>query len=106
MIRPRLIALLGAIALTACQGDGMSSQSRADANTRAACQRRAEDMDKETNRGEIYAPPPQTNTPYSANYFPGDTTRGLSEMFAQQRAIDDCVRNTGTQTDREVPTAH
>lgn len=99
----RFAALLGLIALAACQGPELSGQARADEQTRAACQRRAEEADKETHRAEIYAPSPSVNTPYSADYVPGDTGRGLSDMFAQDRMVNDCIRNTGTQTDRAAP---
>ncbi len=64
---------------------------------------RANEAYDRQNRGEIYAPQSQVNTPYSTNYIPGDQNRGLSDLFVHDRMVSDCVRNTGTGTDRDVP---
>jgi hypothetical protein len=99
------LVLLGAIGLSACAGPPQSGQARADAETRAACRARAEQTYNQQNRAEIYSPPPTVNTPYSANYVPSMSDRGLSDLFVHDRMISDCVRNTGTESDRTQPSA-
>jgi hypothetical protein len=100
---PSIAALLSAIALSACNPPPQSSQSQADAATRKACQQRAEQAYEQQNRAEIYSPPATVNTPYSANYTPSQTDRGLSDLFAHDRMVSDCVRNTGTGAERTPP---
>src|SRR4051812_43990827 len=97
--------LMGILALSACNLSPRSPQSQADAATRAACQQRAEQAYEQQNRAEIYSPPATVNTPFSANYTPSQTDRGLSELFAHDRMVSDCVRNTGTGSDRTPPPA-
>ena len=36
----------------------------------------------------------------SANYAPGAVDRGLSQRYGHENMVRDCVRNTGTETDR------
>lgn len=88
-----------AVALSAC-GAPQGGQAQADAATRAACQQRANQAYDQQNRGEIYSPTANVNTPFSANYLPGQADRGLSDLFAHDRMINDCIRNTGTGTER------
>jgi hypothetical protein len=83
-------------------GFGGGSLSRADAATEAACRQRADEVYDRQNRGEIYSPPPGVNTPFSAGYSPGSTDRGLSQLYARDNLIRDCIRNTGTETDRNA----
>ncbi len=42
------------------------------------------------------------DSPYSANYTPGVTDRGLAQRFGRDNMVRDCVRNTGTETDRSA----
>jgi hypothetical protein len=104
---PRLVSqvaiLLGTLALSACATTPPSPQAQADAATRNACNQRAEQAYEQQNRAQIYSPPPTVNTPYSANYTPDQTDRGLSDLFAHDRMVSDCVRNTGTSSDRTPP---
>jgi hypothetical protein len=102
MTPSRLLLLLSILALPACNAGGAASggQAQADAQTRAACRQRAEDVYTQQNRAEIYSPPPQVNTPFSANYLPDQSDRGLSQRFAHDRMVNDCIRNTGTGADR------
>jgi hypothetical protein len=95
--------LLGIFALSACNAPPPSGQGQADAQVRAACQQRAEQAYEQQNRGQIYSPPATVNTPYSANYVPSVSDRGLSDLFAHDRMVSDCVRNTGTGTERTPP---
>lgn len=107
MSRLRLVTplgvLLGLLAVSGCDRGPPSPQSQADAATRRACQQRAEQAYEQQNRAEIYSPPATVNTPYSANYSPSQTDRGLSELFAHDRMVNDCVRNTGTGAERTPP---
>jgi hypothetical protein len=95
--------LLGAITLSGCDAGPPSGQARADAATQAACRQRAEQAYEQQNRGQIYSPASQVNTPYSGNYVPDVTSRGLSDVFAHDRMVSDCVRNTGTGAERAPP---
>lgn len=99
-----LAAALLTAALSACQAPSVTGQAAADAQTRAACRERANQVYDQQNRGEIYSPPPQVNTPYSANYTPERPDRGLSDLFAHDRFVNDCVRN-GTGAERVTPPA-
>ncbi len=105
-------ALFACLAVAACQGSqapliaggGIGGGiGPTDASTRAACAQHAEEVYNQRNRADIYAPQSSVNAPYSANYNPGSTDRGLSEQFAHSAMIRDCVRNTGTETNRDVP---
>lgn len=106
MNRLSVVVLLGAVALSACDRPPQTGQARADAQTRAACQSRAEQAYNQQNRGQIYSPPVPINTPYSANYNPDTPDRGLSDLFVHDRMISDCIRNTGTGTERSQPPQH
>jgi hypothetical protein len=103
----RLPSLMGvvmvAVALSACDRPPQTGQEHADEATRAACRQRADETYNQQNRAEIYSPPPTVNTPYSANYTPGITDRGLSDLFVHDRMISDCIRNTGTGAERNPP---
>lgn len=106
MNRPHLVAtglalLASAVMLSGCDAPPTSGQALADAQTRAACQQRAEQAYEQQNRAEIYSPPLSVNTPYSANYVPDSSNRGLSDLFAHDRMVDNCVRNTGTGAERD-----
>ncbi|HEY4042243.1 MAG TPA: hypothetical protein VGM32_10445 [Rhodopila sp.] len=92
--------LIAGLVVWGCTAGPPGGQAQADADTRAACRQRAEQAYEQQNRGEIYSPPSQVNTPYSASYEPGVSGRGLSELFAHDRMISDCVRNTGTGAER------
>lgn len=80
----------------------LTGQARADAQTRAACREHADAVYNRLNRDTIYSIS-NNNVPFSANYTPGVTDRGLAQRYAHDSLVRDCVRNTGTQTDRSVP---
>jgi hypothetical protein len=92
--------MIAGLVVCGCTAGPPSGQAQADAETQAACQKRAEQAYEQQNRGEIYSPPSPVNTPYSASYAPGVSGRGLSDLFAHDRMISDCVRNTGTGAER------
>jgi hypothetical protein len=98
MRRLRPLSVLGAIALAACAASPpLTGQAQADAQTRQACEQRAEAVYAQQNRADIYSPAADVNAPYSANYMSGDTGRGLSQIFAHDRLVTDCIRNKGTE---------
>ncbi len=98
---------LGCLALAACSFGGApppSAQERADAATVAACRQRAEQVYEQQNRAAIYSPPPAINTPSSGAYAPGAAPqRGLADLYTRDQMVRDCIRNTGTQTERGRP---
>jgi hypothetical protein len=98
-----LVVLAGAVVLSACNASPQTGQVQADAATRAACENRAEQAYEQQNRAQIYAPQSQVNSPYSANYTPDVSNRGLSDLFVHDRMVSDCVRNTGTGAERSQP---
>jgi outer membrane biogenesis lipoprotein LolB len=108
MTRLRNLALIAAVfALSACDsGAQRGGQAQADAQTTAACRQRADEVYDTQNRAEIYSPQSSVNTPYSANYTPGISDRGLSQLFAHDKIVSDCIRNTGTGAERSQPPAN
>ena len=85
--------------LACCSSTPQTAQSRAQQETVAACRSRAEDIYVRQNRDLLYQNDTST-TPYSAGPNTGIPTHGLASLFAHERTVDDCVRNTGTQTQR------
>jgi hypothetical protein len=105
MNRLRLFVLLaGAVGLFGCDERApLTGQAQADAETVAACRNHAEAVYNQQNRGAIYSPGTQVNTPYSANYLPDRTDSGLSQLFVHDKLVNDCVRNSGTGAERSAP---
>ncbi len=99
MTRGMLVLLL---LLTGCTGPALppSGQARADAQTVAACRQRAEQVYDIRHRGDIYSPPPQVDAPFSSNYAPGTLDQNLAALHEHDELINDCIRNTGTETSR------
>jgi hypothetical protein len=91
--------LLAVLALAGCAG-GAGAESSADAATASACRHRADQIYDQQNRADIYRPPDAVNAPFSSNYTPDVDDRGLSNLFAHEKMVSDCVRNTGTGADR------
>jgi hypothetical protein len=96
-----------AVLLAGCAGpSGVpqgSAQSRADAQTAAACRQRADEVYNMRHRDTIYTPPSNVYTPFSADYAPGSGNRGLSRLYERDSMVSDCERNTGTEGDRTAP---
>jgi outer membrane biogenesis lipoprotein LolB len=100
----RILAALTAISLSACAGDApQGGQAQADAATTAACRQRANEVYDRQNRAAIYSANSSSNAPFSANYTPDVSDRGLSQLFAHDKLVSDCVRNTGTGAERSQP---
>ena len=51
------------------------------------------------NRDQIYTIT-NRDVPFSAGYAPGATDQGLAARYSNDKMVSDCVRNTGTETDR------
>jgi hypothetical protein len=92
-------ATLIALAVTACAPTPQTPQTRADAALVSACRERANEAYDRQNRGTIYSITDR-DVPYSANYLPDVPSRGLSQLYAHDSMVRDCVRNTGTETSR------
>ncbi len=100
----RIMAALTAISLSGCADNApQSGQARADAATTAACRQRANEVFDRQNRGAIYSANSSANSPFSANFTPDVTSRGLPQQFAHDRMVSDCVRNSGTGAERSQP---
>ena len=89
--------LLGGV--SGCTFDG-SAQSHTDRATLAACRAHASQVYERNHRADIYSIN-QTGIPYSGTYLAGNQTNTLAEQYQNDRIVDDCVRNTGTETNRE-----
>jgi hypothetical protein len=81
-----------------------TGQARADAATVAACREHADEVYNRTRRDSIYTIT-NPDIPFSANYNPVVTNRGLAQRYVQENMVRDCVRNTGTETDRSPTTS-
>jgi hypothetical protein len=99
-----LLLLLSVFVLVRCTPPPPpTGQARADAETLAACREHANAVYDRNNRDTIYTIN-NRDSPYSANYTPGVTDRGLAQRFDHENMVRDCVRNTGTETDRSPGT--
>jgi hypothetical protein len=107
---------LATLALTGCSADspfpgggGAAGSSTAvdsepDLSTQIACRQRVSEIYDQRNRGDIYSANSSMNTPYSANYQPAITSRGLADQFSYGQMMSQCERNTGTGAERsEIP---
>jgi hypothetical protein len=98
-----IVLLLPMLALAQCSPPPPRvGQTRADAATLAACREHADAVYDRNHRDTIYTISSR-DTPYSANYTPGVMDRGLPQRFGHENMVRDCVRNTGTETDRTSP---
>lgn len=76
-----------------------TGQAKADAETLAACRQHADAVYNRQYRDQIYTIT-NRDAPFSSNYVPSVTDRGLAARYAHDNMVNDCVRNTGTETDR------
>ncbi len=99
------LLLLPALALAHCAPPPPpTGQARADAATLSACREHADQVYDRNNRNSIYTIT-NRDLPFSGNYVPGVTDRGLAQRYARDNMVRDCVRNTGTETDRSPTTS-
>lgn len=99
-LRLALLPLLLGSCTVPLGGPPATPESRAQQSLVEACRHRADEAYNLTHRGDIYAPESQVNTPFSANYLAGVPDRGLSDMYARDQMVSDCVRNTGAEGSR------
>jgi hypothetical protein len=59
-----------------------------------ACRQRADAVFSQQNRAAIFND--RMDDPRSGGYVSGITTRGLSDRFAWDQQVSDCVRNQGS----------
>jgi hypothetical protein len=76
-----------------------TGQARADAATVTACRQHADQVYNRQYRDQIYTIT-NRDVPFSTGYAPGVTDQGLAARYAHDNMVSDCVRNTGTETDR------
>jgi hypothetical protein len=99
-----IVLLLSMLGLVQCAPPPPpTGQARADAATVAACRERADAAYNRTHRDSIYTISSR-DSPFSANYTPGLVDRGLPQRYGRDSMVIDCVRNTGTETDRTPTT--
>lgn len=70
--------------------------SRTDAAAAAYCRQRAQEVYEAQNRGSRLSID-QRDTPFSGAYLPNSETRGLSERYAMDAMIADCIRNSANR---------
>jgi hypothetical protein len=98
-----IVPLASLLALAACTPPPPPvGQAKADAATLTACRERADEVYNRNNRDTIYTITSR-DTPFSGNYTAGVTDRGLAQRYGHENLIRDCVRNTGTETNRGAP---
>jgi hypothetical protein len=73
---------------------GTAAQGNTDLATQQACRQRVNEMYEVRDRGDIYAANSTMNSPLSANYQPGVTSRGLSSQFEYGQNVAECEHNT------------
>ncbi|HXA23876.1 MAG TPA: hypothetical protein VNW90_16435 [Acetobacteraceae bacterium] len=100
MSRPFVTLLPVLLAVAACEPPPPpTAQARADAATLAACREHADAVYDRTHRDSIYSIN-NSNTPYSANDAYSVVDHGLPQRYGYENMTRDCVRNTGSATDR------
>ncbi len=94
-----MFAWLGLLALVACTSSPPTPESITARDTLAACRRQANTTFAMQNRDQIYSMS-DLSAPQSSIGLSQDPMRGLADRYTQERMVQDCVRNTGTQTNR------
>ncbi|MSO99872.1 MAG: hypothetical protein EXR07_02295 [Acetobacteraceae bacterium] len=105
MSRAHFFPFVALLALAGCSAGSMGSSGGfaavgpsggpTDLATQTACRQRVNEMYDHRNRAEIYTANSSMNSPYSANYQAGVTSRGLAGQFDYERTLRECERNTG-----------
>lgn len=96
---PLLLAALlaGGSMVTGCQGPH-PRQSSADQAKVAACRAETDRAYRVRDRIAQFRPE-QRDSPFSSNYSPGNTARGLGELFGRDQMEEQCLRNQGVGHD-------
>ena len=79
-----------------------NANAREDLATQTACRQRVSEIYDRQNRAEIYAANSSLNSPFSANFQPGVTSRGLSDQFSYGKLEKECEQS-GTGAERNDP---
>ncbi len=100
---PMATAMAMVLALAACQAPpaprvsaGPGAGGPADPAAVAYCRQQAEDVYNAQNRGARLQTS-NRDTPFSGAYTPNTTTRGLSDRYAMDAMIGDCIRNAANR---------
>ena len=88
------------VVLAGCQGPppAPTAATRADLAASAYCRQRAEEVYNAQNRGARYQTD-NRDTPFSGAYVPSVTSRGLSDRYALDSMVSECVRNSAANRD-------
>jgi len=85
--------------LAACTSAPPPPESLTARDTLVACRQQANTTFAMQNRGQIYSMSDES-APQSSIGLTQDPMQGLANRYEQERMVQDCVRNTGTQTNR------
>jgi hypothetical protein len=98
------LALAGALGVAAgCQGAG-AARSPGDAAKVAACRAQTDRVYRAQNRGAIFLPNDQRDSPFSSSYDPGLTSRGLSGLFGRDQEQAECLHELGERAPGDAST--
>jgi hypothetical protein len=103
MTRPRIAKLmftaLGVLSLApALGGCGLYQRpTPADQDSRRDCDAEADRIFAAQNRYQL-SERTSNDTPYSGNTLPSNPTAGLSDQYAQDKLVDNCLRRGGAGT--------
>ncbi len=99
MTRLSYLLLAGVLVTAGCSGRRHEPPTErvTDANV-AACRARAEAIYRADNRDEL-SQRDETDTPRSAQYLAGYTSRGLDRKYASMQVMQDCLENGTAATD-------
>ena len=95
----RLFAWLLPLGLLSCTGGPPSAESLTTQDTIAACRAQANTTYAVQNRDQIYSMS-DLDAPQSSIGLTKDPNQALVDRYTQERMIQDCIRNTGTETSR------
>jgi hypothetical protein len=79
--------------LAGCQAPPQTSATRAEQATLASCRERADRVHRVQNPQDRLTTD-QRDSPQSASYVEGITTRGLGERYAWDTMVSNCVRDS------------
>jgi hypothetical protein len=89
------LALVAALAITACAPRPTTPQSRASAAQQAACRDRADQTILQQNPGTVYQSDLYVSStrsaPFSGLGIGGNTTAGLPLRYSREQLYDDCL---------------
>lgn len=94
------VLVAGLVVLAAC---ARSPQTPVQAATVAACRERADQIYDRQNRADL-SRRDERDTPQSASYLSGITTRGLGARFERGQRIAECTNGLASGTGSPSPT--